>query len=107
MKRQQRKEIKDCTHTHTHTLGGAGAFKYPIVPLWAASSDVHQMGLGKELIWAASRRGKLAVRGGVDWGNSTTHLVPNQVNVPNSISGTNGHTQLSSSSTSQSVPPIP
>lgn len=39
------------THIHIqHTVGGAGVFKYPIVPLRAAFSDGHQMGLDKELI---------------------------------------------------------
>lgn len=52
------------TSTHIqHTVGeGAGVFKYPIVPLRAASSDGHHMGLDKELISApitASGKGQI------------------------------------------------
>lgn len=51
-------KIEGCSHHHFHTYthtytqweGGAGVFKYPIVPLRAASSDGHMMGLDKELI---------------------------------------------------------
>lgn len=66
------------------------------------------MGLDKELIWAeitVSRKGLNGGEGGRE--EPTTHLVPNHVNVSNLISGTDGHTQLSSSFTTQSVPQYP
>lgn len=82
-------------HFHTRPAeNGAGVFKYPIVPLRAASSDGHMMRLDKEYIWASITASGKGQTGG-DWG--TTHLIPNQVNVSNLISGTDGHTPLSSS----------
>lgn len=72
--------------------GGAGVFTSPTVPLRASSSDGHQMGLDKELIWAsitASGKGQIdSEGGGEDPTTTTTTLVSNQVNVSNSISHT-------------------
>lgn len=62
-------------------------FTSPTVPLRASSSDGHQMGLDKELIWAsitASGKGQIDSEGGEDPTTTTTTLVSNQVNVSNS-----------------------
>lgn len=84
---------------HLHG-GGAGVLMSPTVPLRAASSDGHQMGLDVELIWAAitaSGEGANWWR----WEDATATIVHNQVNVSNCISCTDGHTQLSL------TPPVP
>lgn len=80
--------------------GGAGAVKSPTVPLRAASSDGHQMGLDMELIWTAIT----ASGEGANWWrgeDATATIVHNQVNILNYILRTDGDTQLSLN------PPVP